>query len=97
MICLTSCEPAKAYVPNSKFSLSVRQVRLALIDAGKTLAEVGAAITAISDIVERQKGEIDWEYATEFRRLHPLMAALSDALGFTPEKFDALWASALEL
>ena len=82
-----SPEEARAAMP----TLSARQFRLGLIDGGIDLADVETAITAIPDPVERQKGQVEWEYATQFNRLHPLVVQLSSALGLTPEQVDAMW------
>jgi hypothetical protein len=77
--------------------LSARQFRLGLVGAGKNLADVDTAIAAIVDPIERQTAEIEWQHATTFQRLHPLVVSLSGSLGFTPEDVDALWTSSLEL
>lgn len=88
-----SAEVVRASMP----ALTARQLRLGLIGAGKSLTEVDTAIAAIKDPAERQAVEIEWQYATAFQRLHPLVVSLAGALGFTCEDLDALWTSALEL
>ena len=72
-------------------AVTMRQARLALHAAGK-LAAVDAAI--------QQSGtaaQIEWEYAQELRRDHPLVAALTPALGMTEAELDALFAQAAAL
>lgn len=77
--------------------LTARQFRLGLIEGGVDLAEVEAAIAAISDPSERQKAQVEWEYATQFERLHPLVVQVSSALDLTPEQVDAMWSAATSL
>lgn len=77
------------------FELTARQFRLGLIGAGRSLADVDAAIAAIANPVDRQKAEVEWRFSTEFQRLHPLVVFLSEDLGFTPQELDDLWTSAL--
>lgn len=76
--------------------LSARQFRLGLITSGRVLEQVDEAIAAIEDAQERAAAQIEWQYATSFRRLHPLVVNLSIHLGFTPEEVDALWMDAQE-
>ncbi len=77
--------------------LSARQFRLGLISSGKELSQVDAAIAAIPDATERGLAEVEWGFATTFKRAHPLVVSLSLALGFTPEEVDTLWGQALLL
>ncbi|MFC5584426.1 hypothetical protein ACFPOD_04830 [Nitratireductor kimnyeongensis] len=88
-----SLEEKRAAVP----TLSARQFRLGLVDGGIDLADVETAIAAIPDPVERQRGQVEWEYATQFNRLHPLVVQLSSSLGLTPEQVDAMWEQAAAL
>lgn len=77
--------------------LSARQFRLGLISSGKELSQVDAGIAAIPDATERGLAEVEWGFATTFKRAHPLVVSLSLALGFTPEEVDTLWEQALQL
>jgi len=77
--------------------LTARQFRLGMLSRNWTIHEVNSAIDATDDDMERLKAQIEWEYATEFQRLHPLIVSLSESLGFTPEEVDTLWQEALEL
>ncbi len=86
-------EEVRAAMP----TLTARQFRLGLIDGGIDLADVETAIAAIPDPVERKKGQVEWEYATQFNRLHPLVVQLSSSLGLTPEQVDAMWGGAAAL
>ncbi len=90
-------EPTPEEIRASLPALTARQFRLGLIEGGFSLSDVEDALAAISDPVERQKGQVEWEYATQFNRLHPLVVQLSETLGLTPEQVDDLWATALNL
>lgn len=90
-------EPTPEEIRASLPALTARQFRLGLIGGGFSLTDVENALAAISDPVERQKGQVEWQYATQFNRLHPLVVQLSETLGLTPEQVDDLWATALNL
>ena len=60
-------------------------------------AQVDAAIAAIPDDQQRAVAEIEWEYATQFERMHPLIAQVGGAFGLTPEQIDGMWQAAMEL
>lgn len=78
-------------------SLTARQFRLGMIASGITLASVQAAVDGIVDPTERAIAQVEWEYATQFERLHPLIMQLSGSLGLTAEQVDAMWQSATSL
>jgi|GEM_PF-1705121 len=75
--------------------ITARQLRLTLIRAGISLATVEAAIEAIPDEAARDEARVEWEYASHYERLHPLMAQVASALELTDEAVDALWDQAL--
>ena len=66
--------------------VSARQARLALIGAG-LLDAVETAIAALPSAADR----VEWEYATEIRRDHPLIASLGVALSLSTEDIDDLF------
>lgn len=68
--------------------VSMRQARLAMLDAG-ILAQVDAAIGQSSEA-----NKIEWEYATDLRRDHPLVAQLAPALSLSEDDVDNLFRSA---
>lgn len=70
-------------------TLSMRQARLALLDAG-LLDEVEAAITTPSD-------RIWWDYSTTVERNHPLVDAVLTALGKTETEIDVMFIAAVLL
>ena len=65
--------------------ITMRQARLALLQAGK-LSEVNAAILQAGEAAQ-----IEWEFATEVHRAWPLVAALQSGLGLTDDDLDALF------
>jgi hypothetical protein len=69
----------------------MRQARLALLEAG-LLTQVSAAVQASGEAAI-----IEWEYAQELRRAHPLTQQLSDALGITEQQLDTLFTRAAQL
>lgn len=77
--------------------LTARQLRLGLVGGGFSLSQVETAIAAIPDEQQRAVAEVEWEYATQFERMHPLIGQVGGAFGLTPEQIDAMWTAALEL
>lgn len=76
-------------------SISMRQARLALLQAG-LLSSVEAAIDAIAEPA-RTAARIEWEYATEMKRDHTLIETLAVGLSLTPEQIDQLFQTAAAL
>jgi hypothetical protein len=72
-----------------------RQARLALLNAG-LLAGAEAALDALPS-PQREAALIEWEYATEIRRDHALIAAIAAALSLTELQVDDLFRSAASL
>lgn len=75
--------------------LTACQLRLGLINADLTFAQVDSAIAAIADETERTAAQIEWEFSTEFRRTQPFIVSILATIGLTPEEVDDLWAGAL--
>lgn len=73
------------------FPITPRQLRLALVRNGTSLATVTSALAASGN----EEALIEWEYATRFERMAPALLAIAGALGLTPEAVDTLWATAL--
>ncbi len=90
---LPTPEEARAAMP----SLTARQIRLALIGAGFSLSQVNAAIEAIPDAMQREAAMVEWEYASSYRRDHPLIGSIAAVLDLTDEQIDAFWATAATL
>lgn len=88
-----TAEELAARVPQS---VSMRQARLALLQFG-LLAGVDAALAAISDDMQRQAAQIEWEYAAIVERNSALVQQLGGALGLTAQQFDQLFTLAATL
>lgn len=80
----TPASPAPA-VPGS---VTMRQARLALL-AADLLDDVEAAVAAAG-----RAAQIEWEYAQEVQRGHPLIAAVQQAQGLSDAQIDALFVAA---
>lgn len=89
-----SIEPVSP-APDIPSVVTMRQARAALILNGLEEA-VDAAVRAIPGI-EGKLAVNDWDRATELRRDHPLVRALTPALGLTSEQLDALFVQASKL
>ena len=72
-------------------SVTMRQARLALLSVG-LLDDVEAAVAAAG-----RAAQIEWEYATEVRRDHPLIAAVQQAQGMADTDIDNLFIEAAKL
>ena len=81
--------PAQAYVPNS---VTIRQARLAFLQVG-LLDGIDASIANGSD----RALQIEWEFATEFRRDWPALLAIQQVLSLTDEQVDNLFTLAATL
>ena len=71
--------------------VSMRQARLALLSAG-LFDDVEAAIAAAG-----RSAQIEWEFAAEVRRDHPLIAVVQAQQGILDEQIDALFIEAAKL
>lgn len=77
--------------------LSARQLRMGLVGGGFQLSTVSDAIDAIADPTVRELSRIEWEYATEFNRLNPLLLQVGAQLGLSPDQIDAMWMASKDL
>lgn len=71
--------------------VTMRQARLALLDAG-LLNDVDIAVAGAGRAVQ-----IDWEYATTVERASPLVEAICVGLGLTEEQINQLFEDASTL
>jgi len=76
--------------------LTARQLRLGLLKIGIKPADVATAISALP-ADQRDQAEIEWDYASEYRRDHPLIATLGDSFGLSAGDIDAAWRDAMAL
>lgn len=91
-------EPVPVPVPEPvPQAVSNQQLRLALIDAGIMPSAILAQLQAMPAGAAKEKALAAWEYANEFRRDHPLVAALSAQLGLTSAQVDGLFRAAATL
>lgn len=75
--------------------VSMRQARLALLGAG-LLSQVDTAIDGM-DEPNKSAARIEWEYATELRRDHPLIAGLAAELQLSEQQVDDLFIAASQI
>lgn len=75
--------------------LSARQFRLGL-HANGLLASVQSSIDALEE-PERTAAQIEWEYATEIERQHPLVVNLASQLSLSEEQINTMWIAAAAL
>lgn len=85
-------QPYVAPAPAVPAQVTMRQARLALLEAG-LLSMVSTAINTLSS-PEKERALIEWEYSSAVRRDDPLIPLLAPALGLTDEDLDALFIAA---
>lgn len=76
-------------------SVTIRQAKLQMSRAG-----ILGAVNDFIDGMEGQEGEearIEWDYATELRRDHPLVAALGPQFNLTDADIDDLFVEAAKI
>lgn len=77
------------------FAVSMRQARLALLNAG-LLSQVDAAIARMPS-PQKEAAQIEWEYAAEVQRTSGIVPQLGAALGLDDDALDALFTAASNL
>lgn len=82
----------KLLVPDS---VTMRQARIALLQAGK-LATVNSTIAAMAG-AQGEAARIEWEFSSEVKRNQPLVLALAPVLGMTSGEIDQLFITAAGL
>lgn len=78
-------------------ALTRRQFRLALVTNGYNLADIESLIAQITDDMQRQIIQIEWQDATTFHRTNPSLLAMAGMMGLTATQVDELWEQALSL
>ncbi|MDE3854384.1 hypothetical protein [Sinorhizobium meliloti] len=86
--------PTQEEVRANMSTLTSRQFRIGLVRGGFTLAQVTSAIEAMPEAASKEEAKIEWEYATTFDRMHPLIASVGAALGLSDEQIASMWAAA---
>ena len=89
-------EPADPPPPVIITSVTMRQGRLALLQAG-LLDQVDSAIASIEDDTQRKAAQIYWEYGQAIDRDETWVINLSAALGLSDEQVDNLFKLAATL
>lgn len=84
-------EQRKPKPPNS---CTPRQFRLALITLGIDIAMVEQMLNNIQDPTEKQIALIEWEYALEIKRNHPLLGTFASQMGLTEQQLDQIFITA---
>lgn len=85
-------EPIVNSVPQE---VTMRQARLALLDAG-LLANVQAAINSLPEPA-KTKAQIEWDYSNALQRGNSFVSTLGGALGLDSEALDNLFIAASKL
>ncbi len=78
-------EEQRAAMPN----LTARQLRLGLLHLNK-LGDVPLAISALPE-PDKSQAQIEWDFAMEFSRVHPLIVRLIPILSLDDEEVDRVW------
>jgi hypothetical protein len=76
-------------------AVTMRQARLALLQAGK-LVDVNAAIASMAGAAG-EAARIEWEYSQEVHRDRALVKSLAPVLGMTDAQLDSLFIAAAAL
>lgn len=74
-----------------------RQLRIALIQSGISLATIESQIDSISDSVQREIARAEWEYALEIKKEHPLVDMIAVNLNLTEKQVDDIFVLAVTL
>ena len=86
-----------AITPVVPESVTATQIRLWLFRHGITGEMVLSAIAGIADEQTRGEAQIQWEYAPYIDRSHPLVTAMGESLGLTPDQVDEAFREASSL
>lgn len=77
--------------------LTRRQFKLGLLENGISAQTVLQTIEAMPDGIDKEVARIEWDDATSFERLHPLVSSIGGSLGLTEAQIDAMWTAAAAL
>ena len=90
-------EPTSEELRARMSGLTARQLRLGLLNANISPSQVTATIAGMPAGPDKEKAQIEWEYATTFNRTHPLIATVGAALNLTDVEIDAMWTTSASL
>jgi hypothetical protein len=68
-----------------------RQLRIALIQTGISLSMIQAFIDSIQDPIQKEIAIVEWEYALEIHRQHPLVLGIAANLNLTQKQIDDIF------
>lgn len=71
--------------------ITKRQLRLTLVRNGVSLSDLDTAIEQLGD-----EAVIEWQDASQYNRLHPLLNQVASLLNLTQEQVDVMWKEALD-
>tara|TARA_R110000822_G_scaffold153002_2_gene292438 strand:+ start:361 stop:702 length:342 start_codon:yes stop_codon:yes gene_type:complete len=77
--------------------VSMAQARKALIQSSISIASVDAALAGITDPMERELAQTDWEYASDVRRESDLVNNIANAFELSENEVDDLFTLAAGL
>ena len=77
--------------------ITQRQMRLWLYDNGTTASGIEVLLNNISGVDTREKALIEWEYANEIERFHPLVLEIGSGLGLTSGDLNTAFIEAAKL
>ena len=86
-------EELRALMP----ALTRRQFKLGLLENGISAQTVVQTIEAMPDGMDKEIARIEWDDATSFERLHPLVSSIGGSLGLTEAQIDTMWTAAAAL
>jgi hypothetical protein len=78
------------------FSVTPRQIRIALIMSGISLETIESMINALPE-PDKSITRVTWEYSVEFQRSNPVLNAMTPMLGMTSSQVDDLFKLAATL
>jgi hypothetical protein len=78
-------------IPKPPERCTPRQFRLALVESSIDIEGINTMIGAIENEVDRKKAQIEWEYATEIYRYHPLIVSFGQLLSMSESEIDAIF------
>jgi hypothetical protein len=78
-------------------SCTPRQLRLALIQSGISLSAVQGFIDGIADPIQKEIAIVEWEYALEIVKEHPLVQAIAVNLNLSEQQVDNIFTLAVTL
>lgn len=76
-------------------TLTMRQARLALLDAGK-LSSVSVAIDNLPS-PQKERAQIEWEFSNEVQRTNGVVSAIGPLIGLSETDIDALFVAGAAL